>query len=219
MSGLVRTVDAAQRLGLSTRQVRKLVAAGKLKEAARGVLDGTSVDLYAAIEHTGTQAWAPQTAWAAVALLSDAGAPWIGGAQLARLRRRLRGMTPQQLVERTRGRATVTRYTAHRSALPRMAGELIRPPREVLGLAATMDAALDGYLGTDSLERVVRAYALKEDPDGNVTLRTTAMEGDVVRSLAARPVLAALDLATSLDTRERSAGLDLLRDALDGPRR
>ncbi|WP_431835550.1 type IV toxin-antitoxin system AbiEi family antitoxin domain-containing protein [Cellulomonas sp. Y8] len=214
MSGIVRTRDAAQRLGVSTRQVRKLVAAGVIKEAARGVLDATSVDRYAAIDRTGTKAWAPETAWAAVALLAGLDAPWLGRDQTARLRRRLRDVTPEQLVERTRDRATVTRYSAHRSVLPRISAQLARPRREALGLAATIDDSADGYLAAASLDRIVRANALKEDPDGNLTLRTTAVGIDVIADLVATDALAALDLAASLDTRERHAALTHLRDAL-----
>lgn len=212
------TADAAQRLGLSTRQVRKLVVAGTIKEAARGVLDATSVDRYAAIERTGTQAWAPETAWAAVALLAALDAPWLGRDQTARLRRRLRDLTPEQLVERTRDRATVTRYSAHRSVLPRIGAQLARPPREALGLAATMDDSIDGYLAAAFLDQIVRANALKEDPDGNLTLRTTALDVDAITTLAATDVLAALDLAASLDTRERHAALTYLQDVLDRQR-
>ncbi|HYQ73552.1 hypothetical protein [Cellulomonas sp.] len=208
------TGDAAQRLGLSTRQVRKLVVAGAIKEAARGVLDATSVDHYAAIDRSGTKAWAPETAWAAVALLAGLDAPWLGRDQTARLRRRLRDVTPEQLVERARDRATVVHYSAHRSVLPRIGAQIARPPREALGLAATMDGSTDGYLAAASLDRIVRDNALKEDPDGNLTLRATAVEIDAIETLVATDVLAALDLAASLDTRERYVALTYLREAL-----
>jgi len=214
MSGIVSTGDAAQRLGLSTRQVRKLVVAGAIKEAARGVLDATSVDHYAAIDRSGTKAWAPETAWAAVALLAGLDAPWLGRDQTARLRRRLRDVTPEQLVERARDRATVVHYSAHRSVLPRIGAQIARPPREALGLAATMDGSTDGYLAAASLDRIVRDNALKEDPDGNLTLRATAVEIDAIETLVATDVLAALDLAASLDTRERYVALTYLREAL-----
>ena len=212
------TGEAARRLGLSTRQVRKLVVAGEIKEAARGVLDATSLDRYAAIDRTGTQAWAPETAWAAVALLAGSDAPWLGRDQTSRLRRRLRDITPAQLVERTRHRATVIRYSAHRSVLPRIGAQLARPRREALGLATTLDESTDGYLAATSLDQIVRANALREDVDGNLTLRTTAVDIDVAATLVATDVLAALDLAASLDSRERHAGLTHLRSVLDGLR-
>lgn len=215
MGGIVSTGDAALRLGLSTRQVRKLVVAGAIKEAARGVLDATSVDQYAAIDRSGTKAWAPETAWAAVALLAGLDAPWLGRDQTARLRRRLRDVTPEQLVERARDRARVTRYIAHRSVLARIGAQLARPRREALGLAATMDGSADGYLAAASLDRMVRDNALQEDPDGNLTLRATAVDIEAIQTLVATDALAALDLAASLDTRERHAALTYLREALE----
>jgi hypothetical protein len=63
--------EAAERLGVSTRQVQHLVARRELRSLARGVVDETSVERLLAVrrgEHTRT--WAETTAWAAVALLS-----------------------------------------------------------------------------------------------------------------------------------------------------
>jgi hypothetical protein len=218
MAGLVSTSAAAERLHLSVRQVRNLAAAGHLTQVARGVLDATSVDRYDAVRRTGTQAWAPPTAWAAVALLAGHPAPWLDAPQTRRLRRRLPDLVPEHLVERARRRSAVSRYAAHRSALPRLAADLVVPRREIVGLSAGTGTAVDGYLGADDAERLVRDHALRLDVDGTVTLRATTMDLDVVRRLATTPVLAALDLAPSLDPREREVSLAVLHDALEGLR-
>jgi len=218
MAGLLTTTHAAARLGVSTRHVRNLVASGELTQVARGVLDATSVDRYDAVGPHRTQAWAPTTAWAAVALLSGFAAPWLGTSQTSRLRSRLLQVTPEGLVERARARAVVTTYAAHRAALPRIVQDLVTPSRAGLGLAAATGTA-DGYLDVVDVERLVRSYALRADPDGVVTIRATTLDVDLVRVLAGRPVLAALDLAASLDPRERAAGLGALRAALEGLRR
>jgi hypothetical protein len=199
--------------------VHDLASAGVLLQVARGVLDATSVDQYAAVGRTGTQAWAESTAWGAVALLSGADAPWMGRTQTGRLRRRLGDLTPERLVERARGRAVCVRYAAHRSVLPRVAAQVISPPREALGLAATYDGTVDGYVDPGTHERVVRTYALRPDPDGLVTVRVTGMDLDVVRDLARSRGLAALDLAASLDSREREVGLSVLHEAMSHVRR
>jgi len=215
MNGWVSRSQAAQRLGVTERQIGNLVAAGELSQLARGLLDATSVDRYALVARTGTQAWAEATAWAAVALLSDVDPSWIGPSQVSRLRKRLAGLTAERLVERTRGRAVVTRWIAHPSSLPRIAPHVIQPDTVGLGLAATTGQAVDGYVPETGVEALVVTHGLLRGDDGVLTLRATGMTLDVVRQLAAHPTLAALDLSTSLDPRERRAGLTVLDRQLD----
>jgi hypothetical protein len=120
------------------------------------------------------------------------------------------------LVERARERATVTRYRAHSAAGQYLKGELIYATDVAgrLGLAETND--IDGYLAADDVEGVVARHGLIRDDQGRVALRATAIDLDVVRDLSKRSiVLAALDLAASLDFRERRAGLDHLDRAMD----
>jgi hypothetical protein len=209
---LLAVSEAAARLGVSTRQVQHLVARGELRSLARGVVDETSVERLLAVRRgSHTRPWAESTAWAAVALLSGREAGWLGESQRSRLRRRLRGMRADELVDRARGRAHVSRYVAHRSAGERLRAELVdtSSAAERLGLAAT--SAIDGYLVTTALEAVVSRHGLIRDNTGSVTLRATSFDLDVVRDLvSAGDVLAALDLAESLDVRERRAGTDAL---------
>jgi hypothetical protein len=109
----------------------------------------------------------------------------------------------------------VSRYVAHRSAGKRLRAELIDTSSTAarLGLAAT--SAIDGYLAATDLKAVVSRHGLIRDGTGSVTLRATSMDLDVVRDLVnAGDVLAALDLAESLDVRERRAGTDALARAL-----
>ncbi|MFD0807764.1 hypothetical protein ACFQ0K_16855 [Nocardioides caeni] len=213
---LLAVSEAAERLGVSTRQVQHLVARGELRSLARGVVDEMSVERLLAVRRgSHTRAWAEATAWAAVGLLSGREARWLGQSQRSRLRGRLRRLGAEELVERARGRASVSRYVAHRSAEERLRAELVdtssTPAR--LGLAATN--AIDGYLATTDVKAVVSRHGLMRDDTGSVTLRATSMDLDLVRDLVgASDVLAALDLAESLDVRERRAGLDALDRAL-----
>lgn len=217
---LLSVSAAAERLGVSTRQVQHLVARGELLSLARGVVDETSVERLLSVRRgSHTRAWAESTVWAAVALLSGRAAGWLGESQRSRLRGRLRGMDVDELVERARGRARVSRYVAHRSAGERLRAELVdtSSAAERLGLAATN--AIDGYLARTDLKAVVSRHGLIRDDNGSVTLRTTSIDLDVVRDLvSAGDVLAALDLAESLDARERRAGTQALDRALEGLR-
>ncbi|MFD6446472.1 helix-turn-helix domain-containing protein [Promicromonospora sp. NPDC060204] len=214
---LLTVGEAAERLGISPRQVQHLVAQGHLRQIARGVVDETSVDRVVAVRGTGHgRAWAEPTAWGAVAILSGSQAEWMGASQRSRLRTRLRGLSSTQLVERARNRAVAFSYAGHPASLPRLRGEIVdtSPASAALGLAAT--ATVDGYVTVGELDAVVHRHGLVRDDDGQVTLRATSMDLAVVRALAETAVtLAALDLAGSLDSRGRHAGLAALDRALE----
>jgi hypothetical protein len=214
---LMGVSEAAGRLGVSTRQVQNLVARGELRQLARGVVDGASVEHLLAVRGgSHERAWSESTAWAAVSLLSGGDAEWMGASQRSRLRARLRGLAAIDLVERARGRAVVKRYRAHSSAGQRLFGILVYATDAAgrLGLADTN--VIDGYLAAGNAAFVVSAHGLIPDEEGRVTLRATTMDLGLVRDLAnRRTVLAGLDLAESLDPRERRAGLDAIDRALD----
>lgn len=215
--GLIALAEAAERLGVSTRQVQYLVARGELRQVARGALDDTSVERYVAVRGgSRRRGWSEATAWGAVALLSGADAEWMGDTQRSRLRSRLRRLDAVELVERARERAEVTRYRAHSRAGRYLLGELVYAvdAGSRFGLADTNN--IDGYLASDDVDGLVSRHGLIRDDEGRVTLRATTMDLDVVRDLAERSsVLSAIDLAESLDVRERRAGLDALDRALE----
>jgi len=214
---LIAVSEAAERLGVSTRQVQHLVAQGDLRQLARGVVDETSVERLLAVRgDSHERAWSESTAWGAVALLSGADAEWMGERQRSRLKARLRGLSAAELVERTRERADVTRYRAHSSAGKYLLAELVYPANVAGGLGLADTNNIDGYLAADDVAGVVSRHGLNRDDEGRVTLRATTMDLGLVRDLSGRgAVLAALDLAESLDVRERRAGLDALDRALE----
>ncbi|KAA1397842.1 hypothetical protein [Aeromicrobium ginsengisoli] len=214
---LLAVSAAAERLGVSVRQVQNLVARGDLRQLARGVLDETSVERLIAVRGgSHKRAWSEATAWGAIALLSGMNVSWMGESQRARLKARLRQVSAVELVERARNRAAATRYAAHSSSGERLLGELVYATDSAarFGLASTN--SIDGYLPTSALDGVVVRHGLIRDDEGRVTLRATTMDITVIRELAdGGMVLAALDLAESLDIRERRAGLDALDHALE----
>jgi hypothetical protein len=214
---LLTVADAAQRLGVTTRRVQHLVANGTLRMITRGVVDETSVERYLASRGGFRwRPWSEPTAWGAVALLSGRDAAWMGESQRSRLRGRLRALGARELAGRARGRAVVSRYTGHTSTAGRLRGQVVdtSAAAEALGLTAT--ASVDGYVAAAELDGLVARHGLIRDDAGPFTLRATGMPLDVVADLArSGPVVAALDLAESLDVRERRAGVEALTGALE----
>jgi hypothetical protein len=215
--GFLGVTDAARRMGVTTRQVQHLARQGQVLTVARGIVDETSVDRYlAARRESRRRPWSEATAWGAVALLTNRTAAWMGGSQRSRLKARLRGLSADELVGHARSRAAVTRYAGHASTAVRLGKELVDTTRatEALGLAAT--TTVDGYVAVGDVDSLIARHGLIRDDSGRFTLRATEMDLTVVAELAqAGPVLAALDLAESLDVRERTVGLDALGDALE----
>lgn len=208
--------EAADRLGVTPRQVQHLVASGDLSSVARGFVDGAAVDRLIAIRCGGrARAWSEATAWGAIALLSRMEAPWMGESQRSRMRAKLRELSSEQLVARTRNRAVVMRYAGHPSAVSRVRAATVSThiAGRRLGLADVN--TVDAYVGVDEVDEIARTYGLVLDGSGTFTLRATSMAMDVVRELVEnRDVVGALDLAESLDVRERSAGTMALGEAL-----
>ncbi|WP_425309868.1 hypothetical protein AADG42_14230 [Ammonicoccus fulvus] len=208
--------ETAARLGVTPRRVQQLVTLGQLRKVARGVIDVSSVERFEAVRGgVHTQAWALHTAWGAVALLSGLDAKWLGATQRSRLKWRLREIDTTGLVERTRGRAEVTRYRGHASARDRLASEIVvQPTPASLGLVGS--SGVDGYVALEGVQNLVVQHGLIRDDDGLVTLRATAFDLGIIRDIHdAGWVLTALDLAESLDVRERRTGTDFLTQTVE----
>lgn len=215
---LMSTRQAAERIGVSVRQVQRLVAGGALTAVGTDRLDADSVEHWLAQRRGGrARAWEEPTAWAAVALLEGHSPDWLGQAQRSRLRAALVDVDSTELATRARNRARIHRYFAHPQALSRMATEVI-PAGGLTGIGGLTPRRdrVDGYVGDAALARLVARFRLETDPAGSVVLRETTMPRGVVAELARgkKHVLAGLDLAGSIDARERSAGYRLLGDAL-----
>jgi excisionase family DNA binding protein len=223
--------EVARLLGVSARQVQRLVETGELLEAGRVgrslLIDAVSVNLLQAKGSQRGRPWNARTVWTALDLLSGVASDAMSSSQRWHLRERMKTMTAADLVRVSRHRADVHRFRASDSFLPRIRDEVALTAATALtadaqlarclGLAAGGRSSVDGYVGRADLDRIVSTYHLADDQGGNVVLRVvedvaTARRGGIVDSATG-----ALDLAESLDPRERSAGrreLDRLLRAL-----
>jgi hypothetical protein len=218
MITLVSTAEAGERLGISMRQAQRLARDGRLGRVGIDRIDYASV-LHLMSERRGDhhRAWSEKTAWAAVALLSGIETDWLGQAQRSRLKKSLRSMTGADVARRARNRATIHRLRGHSAVVRRLATEVTQTGSESdIGGLAAVASRLDGYVDASHINHLIGTYRLEDDWDGDITLRSTSFDIEKVRRVADESrVLAAVDLAGSLDTRERSAGLAILDTTLE----
>lgn len=218
----VSTTEAAHALGVTVQHVRRLADSGDLTRVARGLVDRDSLERYLVERQGGrTRVWAEHTAWGAIAMISGMYPDWLGPSQASRVRAWLREVTdPADLVAQTRDRASVHIYQGHPSVLRRLLDDLVSPDPSGLGLVGSRPDTLDGYLPSDRLSSTVGFYGLRAEPSGNITIRATRFDINIVHDMTVQgSALAALDAATSRDPRERGVGERVLAEALDRFRR
>lgn len=209
------------------RQVQRLVGNGALdvvQTVGRSVLlDSTSVLRLRAVGTAHGRAWTEGTAWAALAMLDGDANGGIEDASLRwQLRDRLRRLDPEEFVRRAGRRARVRRFRATDTFLGELAKRVALTGTSALaaddgiarafGLASADARTVDGYASAERLVELERAFFLVGDRSGNVTIHVTEQER-ATGPVAGEAAVAA-DLAESLDTRLRSAGLRALGDRL-----
>jgi hypothetical protein len=196
--------------------VQRLIESGELIAVGTDRIDrGSVIYLKAARAGRHRRTWTASTAWAAVAILSGLEVHWVAQPQLSRVRAALRATTAEDLVARTGNRARVRRYRVNPAAVERIRPHIVASGTNMFA-DLTDSSVLDGYVSAQELRRLYDAYRLRVDWDGRITLRDTSFDIEVVRQIAeANDVLAALDLAGSLNSRERTAGMNRINDALE----
>lgn len=209
---LLSLAEAAERIGVSQRQARNLAAHGEIGLITRGVVDAESVSIF--LRNRGQVArrvWSEETAWAAIGLLAGEDISWLGATQASRLRKQVSGMDAAELTSRIRNRATIHRFDGHRSVTSRVAEQLVSGAALIGDL--TVERGVDGYLDEDRLADLVDRLRLRTAGNGAITIRATHHLSEA-ENIAARDteLLAAVDLATSVDAREREAALTVLAD-------
>lgn len=225
-SDLVTSSEASERLGVSARQVQRLIANGELAVTGHvgraALIDAGSVQRLLVRGARRGRPWSDTAIAAAIDLLTDGATQRLGRVERARLLKRLHAIAAEDLVVVMRMRARVLRYRASESFLARTARSVTMTGSAAIdadvtlarefGLAVAGRAFVDGYLDAEAAAHVVGSCRLVADPQGNVTLRVTDL--DLLIGSRPSPVVVALDLAESLDSRERAAGLRFLRQRL-----
>jgi len=217
------TSAAAERLGVSQRQVQRLIEARDLPATRTAgdawVVDALAVNAMARTRPARGRPWSPATAWAALWRLSGLEVDWLDRRTMRRLDDRLASIDAEELVHATRRRAAVRRYRASGSFLADLDALVIHSGVRAMELSRFgMDADLgrvDGYCTSEAADGLARDFHLVEDPRGDVTLRVAAVPSVALVGRDTMPVaVVAADLVESLEVRERSAGLRVLEDLL-----
>jgi len=219
----VSTEAAAERLGVSRRQVQRLITSGELP-AQRTAGDAWLVDALALNALTRGRPvrgrpWAEATAWAALWQLSGPDATWLEPRAAARLTARLEHMSPDMLAHACRRRAAAHRFRASESFLDALRERVVLTGPSATSVADfDMDAdsrRVDGYCSHSSLDDLIAQFHLATDEHGNVTLRVVETRADLLLDRRAMPIaVVAADLLESNEPRERAAGLRVLERLL-----
>lgn len=210
---LLQVSEVATQLGVTAKQVRRLGISREIDYVARGVVDSQSVaEFLVRREANRRRAWSSATAWAAIDTLSGITTTSLGASQLHRLNKRLNLISAEQLVALARNRSVRHKYIAHTSVVDSLRAAIADSSQAevALGLAGTNN--ISGYVTETQLDNVVDKFALIESREGNAALHVVQEEDQVTSQNIL--VATALDLAESLNSRERSIGLEALSRAL-----
>lgn len=217
MAELIVT-EVADRLGFTTRRVRELLDTGQIagRQLANRtwLADSDSVLRYETATRRGKgRGLDAASAWGLLWELSGLNADWLTASTRARLRRRIRELDADQIARAVGRRTVAHRYTAANAE--RASAGLIATGRAAAGTLRT-DLLDDhrrvcGYVRDGSADDYAQHHFLVAQIDGQDIVYDNTLpirfDGDVMPQ-----AVVAADLATSTDTRERSAGLRAIEE-------
>ena len=219
--GYMTTAQAAEATGLTAHRIGCLARSGEIEAVKSGntlLIDATSLRSYAQANQGRGRPMDAQTAYGALWTLSGFDASWLTYAQARRLDIRLKNASAESLSWQLRKRAQTRRYRASQSfletaeeylTLSGASSSLLGP----FGLLQS-EGRIEGYIAEGKADDFVASCFLQEDTGGNAIIHIASwLPGELGDEMPLAVVAA--DLAQSLDTREREAGLDMLGRLLD----
>lgn len=214
-------VDAAARLGVSTREAQRLAQAGRLQIVRRVgrtmLVEDTSVEQRIRTAQSRGRRWNANTAWAAIELLERGTTDRLTGSARSRLKSRLVSLSAEDFARLAAGRARTMRMTQTRRRAEALEGALAVTGRSALkhgntaarfGLAGGDSDIVEGYVLCGDLDEVITRFGLEVEAEGEVFLHVS--DQAAVTSM----ITTALDLYELGTARERSAAHEVLQSAL-----
>lgn len=220
ISDMLTTAQAAKMLGVGVHNVARLVREGEFSSIRTTgnamLIPAIEVCKYAQLRKGNGRPLLPATAMAALWELSGIHADWLDYAQMRRLKIRLKSVSVQDFVWQVRKRSQTSTFRCDSSFLNVAADMMTLSGRSCLGEFGLVGDAdiLEGYVRADGLDVVVNTCFMVPDSTGNVALHVAEWMPENIGAVMPAAVCA-VDLAASLDTRERSAGLSVLEEMLD----
>jgi excisionase family DNA binding protein len=210
---VLTVAQAADRLGVSAHEMRRLVRTGVLPASRVGralVLDDEVVAARARLPIGAGRALAAGTAWVALWELSGLRADWLDAPGRSRLRARLSALDPDQVVAATRGRAdrlALRVLPAYRDRFLAADGVVATgmSAADAVGADVVASTAPDEvYCTAERLPDLRRDFGLSDRGDANLIVRVPTFERLPFAELPHMPVaVVAVDLAESSDVRTR----------------
>lgn len=208
------TSELAERLGVTRRRAVELLSTGEIagRQLASGawLADSDAVNRHEVVAKRGRgRTLDRDTAWGVLWELSGLEANWLTERTRARVRRRIRESSAEHLATAVAKRTLAHRYTAANAE--RAGAELIATGRAAAGTLGTELISdrrrVSGYVRSGTPAEYAAVHFMIPDINGQDVIYENTLpvrfEGGEVMPSA----VVAADLATSTDTRERSAGL------------
>jgi excisionase family DNA binding protein len=209
--------QAAEALGVSPRRVRALIGSKRVPAVRIGrswALDPNLLRPHAL--RRGGRPVSADNAWALLALLSRAEAPWVDVFSRSRLKRRaLNGEWVEKALQFSEPRSAIHSWRVLEADLPKLRDYgLVRSglAAQVPGLdIVPMRNELDGYVSAKSLGQMEKRFRpAKASENPNVVLRVPSQSWILSQGPAAPPAVIAADLLGHADGRVARAGRRLL---------
>jgi excisionase family DNA binding protein len=214
--------EAARRLGVSERWLRRLAARGDLRSRRVGssyLVDPNDLARLKRSVRAPGRPMSARSAWALLAVLSGEEPAWISASARSRLRSALRyGAHPADLLRRSQPRSEVVEWRVLESDLAKVQADhsLVRTglsrDRVDLDLVwAENSEALDAYVTREAVDVLRRRLAPETAPsEPNLVLRVPFEPWVLKFSGEAPAAVVAADLLDHDDARVSRAGADLL---------
>lgn len=215
------SAEVAERLDVSSNEVRRLLASGDLlgiQRAGRWFVPEREVRRLELLPRRTGRPYTPAACWQLLGLL-DGAQPDVSPQRAWQLRRHLDG-GPLDVAARLRGRATRRVLHVHRGLL----ADLLRADgatRSGISALEQVDADLvtdaaqaELYVTPGRFDDLVDEYVAREDPLGNVTIHVLPSAGLLPLGEAGFRALVGLDLLESGEPRAVQVGHDLWTGAL-----
>lgn len=214
----ITATQLAERLGVTKRRALDLLRTETIaaRQLANGMwlADSDAVARYEISASPGSgRTLDAATAWGLLWELSGLDADWLSSSTRARVRRRIRDSNASMIASAVSKRSRVHRFTAANAE--RASVDLIRTGRAA---ANVLDADLiedtrqvSGYIRSGTIQEYAKTHFMVPQANGRDVLYENSLPIDYEAETMPSAVVAA-DLATSTDTRERSAALRALEE-------